>query len=86
MFHAVRGLCFIKSGTPQPFRGHWSGSDLAGSMSPSTRFTADEAAGKEAEVDGDEAREAEIDGQTGTGVVGAGPGDAVGDAVGSGGK
>ena len=36
-----------KSGIPQPFRGHRSGSDLAGPMSPSTRVTADEAAGAE---------------------------------------
>ena len=37
-------------------------------MSPSTRFTADGAAGgAEAEFDGDEAREAKIDGQTGAG-------------------
>ena len=55
--------------------------NLAGSMSPSTRFTADEAAGKEAQVDGDEAWEAETDDQTGAGVVGAGPGDAVGDVL-----
>ena len=36
---------------------------------------------KEAKVDGDGAREAEIGGQTGAGVVGAGPGDAVGDVL-----
>ena len=36
---------------------------------------------REAEVDGGETREVQIDGQTGAGVVGAGPGDAVGNVL-----